>query len=68
MVEILAYKAGVFVGFFCFLIDDRAITFNARSSSETDASNWFSRSCRHRFFVLGVEPYPFLISGNLGVH
>lgn len=27
----------------------RAITFNARSSSETDASNWFSRSCRHRF-------------------
>lgn len=35
MVEILAYKAGVFGGFFCFLIDDRAITFNARSSSET---------------------------------
>lgn len=41
MVEILAYKAGVFGGFFCFLIDDRAITFNARSSSETDAETRF---------------------------
>lgn len=60
MVEILAYKAGVLGGFFCFLIDDRAITFNARSSSEPIG---FGRAADIGSLYLALNLTRFLFQG-----